>query len=280
MYPELFRLNLPVIGELTITSFGVFLALAFLAGYQVIRVRLRELGESPDLASDILLASLVGGMLGAKIYYLFLTWERTVADPANALFSRSGLVWYGGLIGATLAVAWVVRWRGQSFLHIADVGAPGLALAHAIGRIGCFLVGDDYGRPTDSWVGVAFPNGYPPTTAANLRKDFGVDVPEGVPDTEVLAVHPTQLYESALLFAVFLILWKLRNKPRAAGWLFGVWMILASAERLFVEFWRAKDDRFLGPFTMAQAISLLILGVGLVLVWQAERQRSIAGSDA
>lgn len=274
MYPELFRLNLPIVGQLTITSFGVLLALAFLAGYQAIRVRLRELGESPELASDILLAALVGGMLGAKIYYLFLTWDRTIADPATALFSRSGLVWYGGLIGGTLAVAWVIRWRGQSFLHIADVAAPGLALAHAIGRIGCFLVGDDYGRPTESWVGVAFPNGYPPTTAGNLHGDFGVDIPEGVPDGEVLTVHPTQLYESVLLFIAFLVLWRVRNKARASGWLFGLWMILTSAERLLVEFWRAKDDRFLGPFTVAQAISSLILGVGLFLVWRAERRTS------
>ena len=157
MYPELFSLSLPLVGEVTITSFGVLLAAAFLAGYQTIRVRLRELGEGTDLAGDILLAALVGGMLGAKLYYLFLTWERTLADPMTALFSRSGLVWYGGLIGGTLAVAAVIRWRGQYFLHIADVGAPGLALAHSIGRIGCFMVGDDYGRPTESWVGVAFP---------------------------------------------------------------------------------------------------------------------------
>ena len=280
MYPELFRLNLPVVGELTITSFGVFLALAFLAGHQAIRVRLRELGESTELASDILLAALVGGMLGAKIYYLLLTWDRTVADPAAALFSRSGLVWYGGLIGGTLAVACVIRWRRQSFLHVADVAAPGLALAHAIGRIGCFLVGDDYGRPTDSWVGVAFPNGYPPTTAGNLRADFGVAVPADVPDSEVLSVHPTQLYESALLFAVFLVLWKLRRRPRAAGWLFGAWMVLTSAERILVEFWRAKDDRFLGPFTMAQAIGILILVVGLYLIRRADRQASVVAPDS
>jgi phosphatidylglycerol:prolipoprotein diacylglycerol transferase len=263
----------PLVGELTVTSFGVLLAVAFLAGYQTIRVRLRELGEPTDLAGDVLLAALVGGMLGAKIYYLFLTWDRTFADPAAAIFSRSGLVWYGGLMGATLAVAWVVRWRGQSFLHIADVAAPGLALAHSIGRIGCFMVGDDYGRPTDSWVGVAFPEGYPPTTAGNLRRDFGADVPAAIPDSTVLEVHPTQLYESALLFLIFLVLWRVRKQPRAAGWLFGVWMILTSAERFLVEFLRAKDDRFMGPFTLAQSISVLVLLVGVSLVASRGRPR-------
>ncbi len=273
MFPELFRPNLPLVGEITITSFGVLLALAFLAGYQTIRVRLRELGEPTDLAGDVLLAALVGGMLGAKVYYLALTWDRTLADPADAIFSRSGLVWYGGLIGGTLAVAWVIRRRGASFLHVADVAAPGLALAHAIGRIGCFLVGDDYGRPTDSWVGVAFPNGYPPTTAGNLRHDFGTRIPEGVPDSALLKVHPTQLYESVLLLAIFLLLWRLRKRPSAAGWLFGVWMVLASLERILVEFLRAKDDRFLGPFTIAQLISFLILMVGILLVANRGRAR-------
>lgn len=266
MLPELFRLNLPVVGQITITSFGLLLALAFLAGYQAIRVRLRELGEPTDLAGDILLAALIGGMLGAKVYYLLLTWDRTLADPVTAVFSRSGLVWYGGLIGGTLAVAWVIRRRGQSFLHVADVAAPGLALAHAVGRLGCFMVGDDYGRPTDSWLGVAFPKGYPPSTAGNLRRDFGAAIPADVPDSAVLEVHPTQLYESALLLVIFLVLWRLRNTPRAAGWLFGLWMILTSAERILVEFLRAKDDRFFGPFTLAQVLSfaILLVGVGLV----------------
>ena len=279
MLPELLRLNLPLVGEVTITSFGVLLALAFLAGYWTIRVRLKELGERPELAGDILLAALIGGMLGAKIYYLFLTWDRTLADPAAAVFSRSGLVWYGGLIGGTLAIAWVIRRHGMAFLHVADVMAPALALAHAIGRIGCFMVGDDYGRPTDSWVGVAFPDGYPPTTAGNLRKDFGADIPADVPDTAVLEVHPTQLYESALLLAIFFVLWKLRKRPAAAGWLFGVWMILTSLERFLVEFLRAKDDRFLGPFTLAQFISVLLLLVGVYLVGYRSRRSEIAGAS-
>ncbi len=144
--------------------------------------------------------------------------------------------------------------------------APALALAYGIGRIGCFLVGDDYGRPTDSWVGIAFPNGLPPTTAGSLRRNFGLSIPAGVPDAQVLSVHPTQLYETGLALLIFLVLWKLRLRDKKAGWLFGVWMVLAGAERLFVEVFRAKDDRFLGAFTLAQLISVLLIGLGVFLV--------------
>ncbi|MEJ2371436.1 MAG: prolipoprotein diacylglyceryl transferase, partial [Gemmatimonadales bacterium] len=86
-------------------------------------------------------------------------------------------------------------------------------------------------------------------------------------------LHPTQLYESALLFLIFLTLWKLRKQPRAAGWLFGVWMILTSTERFLIEFLRAKDDRFMGPFTLAQSISILVLLVGVSLVASRSRLR-------
>jgi phosphatidylglycerol:prolipoprotein diacylglycerol transferase len=117
-----------------------------------------------------------------------------------------------------------------------------LSIGYAVGRIGCFLVGDDYGRPTDSWVGLAFPNGTPPSTAGNLRHSFGVDVPDSVPDWEVLRVHPTQLYETAIMLVVFVILWRLRRHPHRAGWLFMLYLVLAGLERAFVEIFRAKDQ--------------------------------------
>ncbi len=273
MYPELFTLDLPLIGEITITSFGVMMALAFLAGYAVLRSELDRLGSDPDLAADMLLGALVGGIVGAKLYYVVLYWDRTVLDPIGMLFSRGGLVWYGGFIGGVLGVSWMVKRRRGSIPLAADAVAPALALAYGIGRIGCFLVGDDYGRPTDAPVGIAFPDGLPPTTAGNLRR-FGTAVDPSIPDTQVLAVHPTQLYETAISLIIFFFLWKWRRHPHRQGWLFGIWLAAAGAERFIVEFFRAKDDRFLGAFTIAQLISVGVIIAGLVVVQRCRRERA------
>ncbi|MCE2422702.1 MAG: prolipoprotein diacylglyceryl transferase [Gemmatimonadetes bacterium] len=257
MYPELFTIDLPMLGTLPITSFGVSMAAAFGGAYLVLRSELTRRDGAPELADGIMLAGLVGGIVGAKLYFALLHWERTAADPAEMIFSRGGLVWYGGFIGGALAVFWLLKRRGAPLLRTIDCAAPALAIGYCIGRIGCFLVGDDYGYPTDGWTAVAFPDGAPPTTAANLRA-FGADVDPAIPGDTVLAVHPTQLYEAGLMLIVFLVLMRLSRGPvRPPGWLFAAWLAMAGVERILIEFFRAKDDRFLGPFTLAQFFSVL-----------------------
>lgn len=266
MYPVLFE-----IGGLTITSFGVFMALSFLTAGWVLSAEMRRKGENPELAWDMVMWGAIGGILGAKLYYMILHWPETAAAPWRALASRSGLVWYGGFLAATGLIVWQLMRRKVSIPRVADAAAPALALAYAVGRVGCFLVGDDYGRPTDLPWAVAFPQGAPPSTAYNLRTMFGVDVPAGIPADAVLAVHPTQLYEVGMSLIIFAILWRLRSRIAQAGTLFAVWLALAGVERFVVELFRAKDDRFFGGLTVAQTISLALVVAGVMLVQRTRR---------
>ncbi len=278
MYPELVTLDLPLLGEITITSFGVMMVVAFLGANYVMRRRLGELDDDPRLADDVMIAALVGGLLGAKLYYVILYWQIASVDPLRTLFSRGGLVWYGGFLGGTLAVVALAWWRDDTTVPFAaDLVAPALALGYGLGRVGCFLVGDDYGRPTDSWIGIAFPEGSPPTTAGSLRRHFGVDIPASIPDGQVLAVYPTQIFEVAAALLIFWILWRLRDHVHRTGWLFSVWLVAAGLERLFIEVFRAKDDRLVGALTVAQVISLALVAVGAWLWWRLRRPAPAGG---
>ncbi len=257
------------VGPLTLTGFGLAMLLAFLVGQYIGQVELDRRGHDSDIMGDVLVAAVLGGLIGAKIYYAVL-----YQDP-RALLHTAGFVFWGGLIGGILATAAVIRWRRQPFTRISDVSAAGLAAAYAIGRTGCWAVGDDYGHPWDSRWAVAFPNGYPPSTVQNLVEQFGVTGLAGRPPLEVIAVHPTQLYEVAMGVAMFAILWKLRDHKHAEGWLFGLYCVLAGLERFIVEFFRAKDDRFVGPLTLAQTIALCFAVGGLV--WMQMR-RDVGGN--
>jgi len=263
MIQELFH-----IGPVVISPFGVLLVLAFFSGYLQLRRGMKHLGIGDDEdASSILFAAGVGGIVGAKVYYAILYGDW------HLLFDRSGLVWYGGFLLATAAVVWVIRRRRLPFWPLLDAATPALALGYAVGRIGCFLVGDDYGRPSDLPWAVAFPNGLPPTTAGYLRSEFGVAIPSAIADDQLLRVHPTQLYETALALVIAWIGWRLLRGPwgtQRGRTAIAVFAGLA-IERFLVEFVRAKDDRFLAGLTLAQAISLVILLL-LAALWAGRRR--------
>ena len=282
MYPNLFSLPdwVPILGGEPITSFGVMMLLSFLVGGYILKLEFVRIGEDPEKAWDIVLMAVIGGIVGARLYYVFLNYPRFAADPIGMLLARGGMVWYGGFLGATALVIWRIRKAGLPLGRTVDLSAPGLALAYAVGRIGCFLVGDDYGRPTDSWVGIAFPRGIPPTHADTMAERFGVTIDPAMIEKygEILPVHPTQLYETGMSTLIFLLLWSLRRRKHPAGWLFMTWLALAGVERFVVEIFRAKDDRFLGVLTIAQVISIGLVAVGAY--WMIRLRRDGKGRSA
>jgi phosphatidylglycerol:prolipoprotein diacylglycerol transferase len=246
------------LGPLQITGFGLGMLLAFVIGQMVATEELDRRGQESGIMADVTVGAVIGGLLGAKLYYAILT-----GDP-GAILSRAGFVYWGGLIGGILASVIVIKSKKRSFAEISDATAPALAAAYAVGRTGCWAVGDDYGRPWNGALAVAFPEGAPPSTVANLVQQFGLQGYADLPPSQVLAVHPTQLYETAMGLVMFAILWRLRDHKHAAGWLFGAYCVLQGVERFLVEFLRAKDDRFLGPLTVAQVIALTFVACGAV----------------
>lgn len=267
MISELFH-----IGPLAISPFGVMMVVAFVGGYVQLRWGLRELGAGDDEdASALVLAAGIGGILGAKIYYaaLYRDW--------SLLFERFGLVWYGGFALGALAVVWVARRRHLAPWAVSDAAAPGLALGYGLGRIGCFLVGDDFGMPTNLPWGVAFPKGLPgPTTAGLMRTEYGAEIPWEIPDDQLVTVHPTQLYETLGAFVIWAIGVRMIRRGAPAGMTTLTVVALMALERFLVEFVRAKDDRLFGGLTLAQFISLGVLVVFSTLILY--RRRRMASS--
>lgn len=245
------------IGSFSITGFGIMMMLAFIMSGWAIQLELRRRGLDEEYAADIVIAAVLGGLAGAKIWYWILT--------GGSLFSRGGFVWYGGFIGGVAGVIFNSWRRRVPIAFTADLVAPALTLGYAIGRVGCFVVGDDYGRPSSLPWAVKFPEGLPPTTVVNLTQ-FNVRFPPGTDPGQLLAVHPTQVYETALMLLATAWLWKHRDHRHATGWLFACYLVIAGVERFAIEFLRAKDDRFLSGFTIAQATSVGLILVGVYLL--------------
>jgi phosphatidylglycerol---prolipoprotein diacylglyceryl transferase len=236
MYPVLFR-----IGNFELTSFGVLVAAGALVGLALFRRELNFAGL-PETAVDTAIAGLIGGMVGAKLLW---TVEHYGEEPLTSLlFSRGGLSWFGGFAGGLLAGVVVMWRRAMPVIPILSAATPALAAGHAIGRIGCFLVGDDYGVPSTLPWAVAFPRGLPPT-----------DVP----------VHPTQLYEAALLFPLAWLLIRWRRQRRADRFVLGAYLMLAGTIRFFIEFLRI-NTRVLGALSVAHIAALAAIVVGATLL--------------
>lgn len=243
MYPEI------DLGPLTIQTFGLMFALAFVAAGWLVAMRLRELDMDVDWSYEIALAAAAGGVIGSKLWYAFEQGDWSL----DQLFSGGGLVWYGGLLGGAIAVVIWARYRDMFNLQLLDITAPGLALGYAVGRIGCQLSGDgDYGEPWDGPLAMSYPDGTVPT-------------PPGV------QVHPTPVYEAIAMLGVAWLLWRLRDRF-AQGMLFALYLMLAGLERFLVEFVRRNEAAFAG-LTSAQLFSLAMIAAGAAMwIWLSSRE--------
>jgi phosphatidylglycerol:prolipoprotein diacylglycerol transferase len=253
------------IGPLSLTGFGIAVLLAFAISQIIAQRELARRGQDPTAVPDLILAAVLGTLVGGKLYYTLV-----ITHDIRDFFSRAGFVFWGGFIGAVVACYLTIKFKKLNFLAISDVAGICIAAGYAVGRTGCWAVGDDYGRPWTSPFAVAFPEGAPPSTVRNMQALFGVQPPPGSSPDTLLSVYPTQLFETVLGFIMFAILWRYRDHKHAEGWLFGLYLVLAGIERFLIEFLRAKDDRFFGPLTAAQVIGLALAALGIV--WMQMRK--------
>ena len=255
MYPELFKL-----GPITVYTYGVLLAAAYLLGLRLAMSRAKTRGLDPNRALDLGIAIIVSALVGAKLLLVIVDFDRFRANPAD-VFSivRAGGVFYGGLIAAVAVAFWYMRRHRMPLWTTCDVFAPGIALGHAVGRLGCLMAGCCYGRPTTVPWAITFTN---PEAQAN------VGTPLGVP------LHPTQLYESGaeLLILILLLVTEKRGR-RFEGRTFWSYMILYGISRFVIEFFRG-DDRgvVFGDISTSQFISLVLVPAAVAMLIYLSRQ--------
>jgi phosphatidylglycerol:prolipoprotein diacylglycerol transferase len=240
----------------SIKTFGLFFALNFIAWGALVHRRLREIGKPPDWAYEIVAVALLGGLIGARGYWLAQNHESL--SFGNVL-GGSGLIWYGGLAGGIVGVLlWAWRRKFLS-LQLVDMAAYGLALGYAIGRIGCQVSGDgDYGKAWDGPWAMGYSNGTVPTAPGET-------------------VHPTPIYETLVMGLVAYFLWRLRDRVRP-GVLFALYLVIAGVERFLIEFIRRNDDVALG-LTAAQLESLAQFAIGVVWLIIAQRRGGLLRAD-
>jgi len=247
--------------HIAIYSYGFMLVVAFYTCFFLLQKEIRRIGKDVKLASDIVFIAAVGGIIGSKIYYLIENFGRVLDDPIGMIFSGSGLVFLGGLMGGTLGVTWVIQKQNLNWLKMSDIVAPLLILGYGIGRIGCFLVGDDYGIPTHLPWGVSFVNGLPPTTYQSFQFNYPWISLDGF-EPGLLTVYPTQLMETVLAVFIFGYLWSRREKIGFEGQLFFTYLVFAGLERFFIEFIRT-NIKYISVLTGSQIISIFMIFIGV-----------------
>ncbi len=250
LYPVLLH-----VGQFSGNSYGFLAALAMIAAGLVVQRLARHLGIDPGAALEITVAAIVGGLVGARLYWAAEHWNEVRLTPLHALTGGAGFTWYGGLLGGFLAVLLVARWRRVPAGTVANIMGPAVALGYAVARIGCFLAGDGtYGRPSDLPWAMAFPRGVVPTT---------------------VPVQPTALYETIAMLVVFVVLYRLARRAQPGWYVFAWFLILSGIERFLVEFLRV-NPRWLLELTPPQwfALTGIFIGLSVVMVTRARDQRA------
>ena len=240
MIPDVLHL-----GPIPIHLFGMMLAVAFMTAGHVLGREFDRKGYERDLASSGVLWCAAGSLIGARVWLVFEDWPAFVRDPFGTLFTGSGFVFYGGLVGGALAMTIFFRRHGIPWWRGADAVAPALVIGQAIGRIGCQISGDgDWGTVTSMPWGMTYPYAV-----------VGWPYPPGV------RVHPTPIYESLAYFAIFALLWRWRRTPQPDGTIFCWYLVLASGARFLIEFLRINPV-VLGSLTAAQVASVVLVIIG------------------
>jgi phosphatidylglycerol:prolipoprotein diacylglycerol transferase len=232
MYPEI------DIGSLTLSTYHILYALAYFVSSYVFWLELKRRGEKFITFMLISLTMLLSGFGGAKVFYILInvSLRDFLEDPVNAIVS-SGRVYHGGFIFSVLIAFLLVRLLKRDFWLMADSAAPGLAIGISVGRIGCFLNGCCLGSPTSLPWGVKF---------------YGID------SSINLSLHPAQLYESVIMFLIFLFLWRTRKKNHPQGYVFSIYLLAWGVERFIMEFFRTTTPSPFFSLSVAQVISLVI----------------------
>jgi len=238
MHPEICKL-----GPLTIYSYGLALVIAFVVSTLLASAQAKKQGIDPEIIFNLCFAVFISGIIGARIFYVLLNFSYYLHNPLEIIMlQKGGLAWFGGLILGTFSGIYYLKVKKLNVYKIADLLVPFVALAQAIGRVGCFLNGCCYGK--ESGFGIYFPS-----------------------HTAILI--PTQIYSSLFLILIFIILRFLQERPHQEGAIFFAYLLLYSVKRFFMEFWRGDSPSFIFGLTLFQLISIavfLIAAVSLFLI--------------
>jgi phosphatidylglycerol---prolipoprotein diacylglyceryl transferase len=288
MYPVLFH-----IGPITLYSFGLMMAVAFLTANYFFTKELARRGLDIKLAGQITIIALIGGIAGSKLFSVLENWQDFTHDPMGQLFSPAGLTFYGGFIVATVWIYVYVKRKRLNFKLFADILAPTVLLAYGIGRIGCQLAGDgDYGIPSNLPWAMSYPQGTAkpsvtlidyykihPIERAQVHYDSLTSITVGRDQLgqrisafdEIVKVHPAPVYETLFCVLAFVIIWNMRKRfDDQIGGVFAITLIVMGAERLAIEFIRINPLYW--GLSMAQWISIAMIVVGTAMLLRPKPQ--------